>query len=246
MDTTITMGKIREASPRFQARMAGVFAWIGTTEGFAIWVRSRLVVDGDAATTAHNILAHERLYRWAIVGDVVSYVAFIIYTLLLYDLFRPVSRRLSLLAAVSNVVGAAIQLSIVVFLLAPLLVLEGARSPSAVNVAESQALMFLNSYDYGYAISMVPSGFWNILTGYLIFRSTFLPRILGVLLAISGFYYQVNNFAQFLYPAIAARLEPYVFVIGMAELLLALWLVVMGVNEQRWKEQASAAGGIQM
>src|SRR5215469_17891379 len=237
-----------KTSPRFQARLAGVFAWIGTTEGFAIWVRSRLVVDGDAAATAHNILAHERLYRWAIVGDVISYVAFIIYTLLLYDLFRPVSRRLSLLAAVSNVVGVAIQLSIAVFLLAPLLILEGARSSSAVNVAQSQAqaLMFLNSYDYGYAISMVPAGFWNILTGYLIFRSTFLPRILGVLLAISGLYYQINNFSEFLYPAFAARVEPYVFVVGMAELWLASWLVVMGVNEQRWKEQASTAGGIQM
>jgi len=155
-----------------------------------------------------------------------------------------VSRRLSLLAAVSIVVGVAIQLSIAVFLLAPLLVLEGARSSSAVNVAQSQALalMFLNFYDNGYAISMVLFGFWNILTGYLIFRSTFLPRILGVLLAISGLYYQINNFAEFLYPAIAARVEPYVFVIGMAELLLALWLLVKGVNEQRWKELASAAG----
>jgi Domain of unknown function (DUF4386) len=232
-------------SPRFQARMAGVFAWIGTTEGFAIWVRSRLVVDSDAAATAHNILAHERLYRWGFVGDVISCVAFIIYTILLYDLFRPVSRRLSLLAAVSNLVGEAIQLSIGVFLLAPLAVLEGTRSSSAVDVAQSQtqALMFLNFYDYGYAISMVLFGFWNILTGYLIFRSTFLPRILGVLLAISGLYYQIDNFVWFLSPAFAAaHLEPYVFVIGMAELLLALWLVVMGVNEQRWKEQASTAG----
>jgi len=128
-----------KTSPRFQARMAGVFAWIGTTEGFAIWVRSRLVVDRDAAATAHNILAHELLYRWGIVGDVISYVAFIVYTLLLYDLFRPVNRRLALLAAVSNLVGVAIQLSIGVFLLAPLVVLEGARSSSAVNVAQSQA-----------------------------------------------------------------------------------------------------------
>ena len=81
MDTGLTMGSIREASPRFQARMAGVFAWIGTTEGFAIWVRSRLVVDSDAAATAHNILAHELLYRSAVVGDVISYVVFIPYTL---------------------------------------------------------------------------------------------------------------------------------------------------------------------
>jgi hypothetical protein len=236
-----------KTSPRLQARMAGVFAWIGTTEGFAIWVRSRLVVDGDAAATAHNILAHELLYRWGFVGDVISCLAFIVYTLLLYNLFKPVSSRLSLLAAVSNLVGEAIQLSIGVFLLAPLVVLKGAHSSSAVNVAQSQALalMFLNLYGDGYTISMVLFGFWNILTGYLIFRSTFLPRILGVLLAISGLYYQINNFAEFLYPAIAARVEPYVFVIGMAELLLALWLVVMGVNEQRWKEQAGVAHSIE-
>jgi len=61
-----------KTSPRFQARMAGVFAWIGTTEGFAISVRSRLVVDGDAAATAHNILAHELLYRLGFVGDIIS------------------------------------------------------------------------------------------------------------------------------------------------------------------------------
>jgi hypothetical protein len=244
MDTGITMGSIREASPRFQARMAGVFAWIGTTEGFAIWVRSRLVVDSDAAAaTAHNILAHELLYRSAVVGDVISYVVFIPYRLIIYNLFRPVSTRLSLLAAVLNLVALAIQFSICVLLLAPLAVLQGAQSLSAVNVDQSQALalMFLNFYDDGYTISMVLCGFYDLLIGYLIFRSTFLPRILGVLLAIAGFYYQINNFAALLFPAIAARVEPYVFVIGMAELLLALWLVVMGVNEQRWKEQASAA-----
>jgi hypothetical protein len=131
--------------------MAGVFALVGTTEGFAIWVRSRLVVYSDAAATAHNILTHQMLYRWGFVGDVISVVAFIIYTLLLYNLFRPVSKRLSLLAAVSNWVGFAIQLSIGVFLLAPLAVLEGANSLSAVNVAQSQALalMFLNFYNDG-------------------------------------------------------------------------------------------------
>src|SRR5215468_9904277 len=89
---------------------------------------------------------------------------------------------------------------------------------------------------------MVLFGFWNILTGYLIFRAIFLPRILGVLLAISGLCYQIDNFAGFLWPAFQAHLEPYILLPGVAELLLALWLVVMGVNEQRWKEQASTAG----
>ena len=169
----ITMG--REASPRFQARIAGIFAWISTTEGFALLVRSRLVVDSDATATAHNILAHELLYRSAIVGDVIAYVVSIPYTLLLYNLFRPVSRRLSLVAAVLSLVGLSIHLCICVFLLAPLVVLGGAQSLSAVNVDQSQALAltFLNLHDDGYAVGMVLFGFYNILIGYLIFRSTF-------------------------------------------------------------------------
>ena len=215
-------------------------------------VQSRLLSFSPEFTTSQtgsflryesNILAHELLYRSAVVGDVISYVVFIPYRLIIYNLFRPVSTRLSLLAAVLNLVALAIQFSICVLLLAPLAVLQGAQSLSAVNVDQSQALalMFLNFYDAGYTVSMVLCGFYDLLIGYLIFRSTFLPRILGVLLAIAGFYYQINNFAALPFPAIAARVEPYVFVIGMAELLLALWLVVMGVNEQRWKEQASAA-----
>src|SRR5262249_12384285 len=119
---------------------------------------------------------------------------------------------------------------------------------SAVNVERSQALAltFLKLHALGYTIGMVFFGFYNLLIGYLILRSTFLPRILGVLLAISGMYYQIVNFAEFLSPAFAAHLEPYVPVIGMAELLPALWLLVKGVNEQRWKEQANHAGAIRM
>ena len=175
IDTGITKGEDQEASPRFQARMAGIFAWISTTEGFALLVRSRLVVDSDATATAHNILAHELLYRSAIVSDVIAYVVSIPYTLLLYNLFRPVSRRLSLVAAVLSLVGLSIHLCICVFLLAPLVVLGGAQSLSAVNVGQSQALAltFLNLHDDGYAVGMVLFGFYNILIGYLIFRSTF-------------------------------------------------------------------------
>jgi hypothetical protein len=248
MTTEVMMGRITQASPRFQARMAGVFAWITTTEGFAIVVRSRLVVYSDAAATAHNVLAHEPLYRSAFIADVISYVAYIFYTLLLYKLFTPVSRTLSLMAAALSLVGCAIHAGICVFLLAPLIVLGGAQSLSSVNVEQSQALAltFLKLHAQGYTIGMVFFGLYNLLIGYLIFRSTFLPRILGVLLAISGLYYQIDNFAGFLSPAFAAHLEPYVPVIGMAELLLALWLLVMGVNEQRWKEQASAAEAIGM
>src|SRR5262249_49578557 len=118
------------------------------------------------------------------------------------------------------------------------------QSLSAFNVEQLQtlALMFLKLHVQVYTISMVLFGSYNLLIGYLIFRSTFLPRILGVLLAISGLCYLINCFANFLSPAFAAHLLPYILIPGGAELLLALWLLVIGVNAERWKEQASAAG----
>ena len=88
---------------------------------------------------------------------------------------------------------------------------------------------------------MVAFGFHVILIGYLIFRSTFLPRFLGVWLAIAGVCYLTNSFANFLSPEFAAHLLPYILFPGAVEIVLALWLLVRGVNVQRWKEQASAA-----
>jgi hypothetical protein len=237
------MERIADASPRFQARMAGAIAWITSTAGFAAMIRGRLVVYGDAAATAHNIMAHELLFRLAFAGDIIS-ILYIAYTLLLYNLFRPVSRSLSLLAASFSLVGCAVQALICLFHLAPLVVLGGAQSLGAFNVEQLQALalMFLKLHAQGYNISMVLFGLYNLLIGYLIFRSIFLPRILGVLLAISGLCYLINCFANFLSPAFAAHLVPYILVPGVAELLLALWLVVIGVNVPRWNEQASATG----
>ncbi len=107
---------------------------------------------------------------------------------------------------------------------------------------QALVLLFLKLHAQLYTISLVLFGSYNLLIGYLIFRSTFLPRILGVLLAISGLCYLINCFANFLSPAFAAHLLPYILVPGGAELVLALWLLVIGVNAQRWKEQASAAG----
>src|SRR5260370_20109349 len=132
------------ASPRFQARMAGVIALITTTSGFTAIVVGSFVVSGDAAATAHNILAHEMVFRLAVAGDVIAQL-YIAYTLLLYNLFRPVNRSLSLLAALFSLVGCAVAAVNCLFLLAPLVVLGDAQSLSAFNLGQlqAQALMFL-------------------------------------------------------------------------------------------------------
>jgi hypothetical protein len=107
---------------------------------------------------------------------------------------------------------------------------------------QALALMSLKLSAEGLNIAMVFFGFYCILIGYLIFKSAFLPRIIGVLLVIAGICYLINSFATFLAPRFAAHLYPYILIPGGAELVLAFWLLVMGVNAQRWREQASAAG----
>ena len=124
--------------------------------------------------------------------------------------------------------------------LAPLLILQGGSSLSAFTAEQLQALalMFLKLNQYAFNIDLVFFGLWCVLTGYLIFRSTFLPRILGVLLAISGLGY-----VTYLYPPLAYYLfVPYIAAAAaLGEIPLELWLIVRGVNGQRWKQQASAA-----
>jgi Domain of unknown function (DUF4386) len=120
--------------------------------------------------------------------------------------------------------------------LAPLLTLQGGSSFSEFTPEQLQALalLFLKLNAYAFEIDHVFFGFWCILTGYLIFRSTFLPRILGVLLAISGL-----GWMTYLLPPLAHQLSLLILAASaLGEIPLELWLIIKGVNVQRWKEQA--------
>jgi Domain of unknown function (DUF4386) len=232
-----------ETSPRLKARIAALFYLIaGMTYSFADRsVRGKLVVYGDAAATARNILAHETLFRLGFAAELISAVCYITVALLLYDMFKPVNRSLSLLAAFFSLAGCIIQALSSLLHLAPLVVLGGEQSLSGFKVEQLQALalMVLKLRAQATSIYMVFFGCYCLLIGYLIFRSTFLPRILGVFMAIAGLSYQL-----FLSPPLANYLFPYIVAPAgaLGELSLILWLLVMGVNPQRWKEQASAAG----
>ena len=225
-----------ETSPRLKARIAGALYLISGT----LFVRGMPVLTGDAAATAHNILAHETLFRLGFVAELISAPSYIAVTLLLYDLLRPVNRSLALLATVFSLVGSTIGAVDCLFHLAPLIVLGGSHYLSVFSMEQLQALalLSLNFQAQGLNICMVFFGFFCLLLGYLIFRSIFLPRIIGVLLAIAGLCYLTNYLATFLAPEFAAHLFPYILIPGLAEIVLALWLLVAGVNVQRWKKQA--------
>jgi hypothetical protein len=160
-----------------------------------------------------------------------------------YGLFRPVSRSLSLIAAFFGLVGNAVLAINSLNLFAPLLLLGGAQYLSVFKVEQLQALalMFLKLHAQGSNISLVFFGFYCLLIGYLIFRSTFLPRILGVLMAIAGLGWLTNSFANFLSPPLANYLSPYILLPGLlGEGSLCAWLLVIGVNVPKWEEKASA------
>src|SRR5262249_46396980 len=194
MSTTVTTERMAQSSPRLQARMAGLVACITTSAGFSLIVLGNLVVNDNAAATAHNILANEPLYRLAVVGDVVS-LLYIVYTFLLYQLFRPVNRNLAVVGALFSMVGIAVAPLIPLFEPAALVVLKDARSLGGFGPEQVQAtaLVLLKVRAQAYAVSLVLFGTYNVLTGYLILKSTFLPRILGALLAIAGVGYLINT-----------------------------------------------------
>jgi hypothetical protein len=235
------MQSIGEASPRRKARIAGVFYLLEMLTGaFAIiFVGGRFFVFGDAAATATNILAHESLFQLGFAANLIQFACYVAVTGLFYDLFKPVNKSLSLLAAFFSLVGCAIGAVSCLFELAPLTVLGGAQYLNVFKVEQLQALafMFLKLYGQLFNISFVFFGFYCLLIGYLIFRSTFLPRILGVLMAIAGL-----GWLTFLSPALTHALSPYILAAGLGEVSLTLWLLVAGVNAERWKEQAGAAG----
>jgi hypothetical protein len=233
------MDRIAEASPRFKARMAGacqLLEAVTATFGQVI-VLGRLVVSGNAAATAANILGHERLFWLGFASSLLGVAFHIAWALLIYVLLKPVNRSLSLLAAFFILVACVMQALTGLLYLAPLLILQGGSSLSAFTAEQLQALavLFLKLNTYAFYIDLVFFGFWCILTGYLISRSTFLPRVLGLLLMISGL-----GWVTHLYPPLVAHLSFFIAAASaLGEIPLELWLIVMGVNNQRWKEQAS-------
>jgi len=234
--------RVAGLSPRARSRLAGFFQLL---EGSAsstgqVFILGTLVVQGDAAATAHNILANEPLFRLGFLLSVAGVAFHLAWALLMYQLLRPVNRTVAGLAAFVIIVCSALQAVTALLYLGPLLVLQGGSSLSGFSTAQAQALAstFLKLNAAAFDLDLVFFGLWCILTGHLIWRSTFLPRLLGALLVVYGVGWSLFAWpplATFLFPAIAAAS-------GLAEIPLMLWLLIVGVNDERWHERALAAG----
>ncbi len=220
-----------ETSPLFQARIGGA-CWLLTILAgmFGMYVWNSLVVSGDASQTATNILSKEAFFRAGTAATLISIGCYIGATLFTYELLKPVNRPVSRLAAFFSLVGCAVLAVSSLFELTPFVLLRGDHYLSVFTPEQLQAFlfMFLRLGRQTYSIGMIFFGMHILLVGYLILKSNFLPRIIGALLMFGGLCY-----LTFLAPPLAGSMSPYIVAPGgLGEIMLALWLLVKGVNKK--------------
>src|ERR1700688_2976662 len=247
MSTDAMKERVRETSPQVYARIGGVLYLIIIVIGFCgeFFLRNKLVVSGDVTATANNIMASESLWRAQIAGDLIVLVCAVALTLILYVLLRPVNKNLALLAVFFNIVEFPIEAASKLCLFAALFLSGNADYLKVFEPHQLHALVkiSLKLHDYGFAIDLVFFGFACLIYGYLLFRSGYFPRTLGVLMAIAGVSYLTNSFTLILAPAYAGRIFLILVVALIGELSLCLWLMVKGVNVPKWNEKARLALG---
>jgi hypothetical protein len=231
------------------ARMAGLlYVIIAICAGFSFgYVRTTLIVPGDAAATVENLMASEWLFRLGIVGDAVVFLSEIVLIALLSHLLKPVSKTLSLAAVYARLAMVVMQGMNLLNYFFVLLLLGGAGYLTVFEPAQLQALvlLFLNAYE---AVALIWGAFFGLhtlLLGYVVYESGFVPRILGVLMVLASFGYLLDSFGTFLLPQYDALYASVVVVLALlGELPLALWLLMMGVNVNQWERRTLEAPAI--
>ena len=228
-------------SPQPYARFAGLLYLVIIIAGALgeIFIRGTLIVSGDAVATANNIVAHESLWRLGIAGDLLMHICDVFVMLSIYVLLRVVNRNLALMVLLFNVVQTAVLVANKLTLLVPLFLLGDAGYLKVFDPAQLQALSYvaIKMHGYGFGVGLIFFGFVCLIEGYLIMKSRFLPWVLGAMMQVAGVCYLVNSFALILAPMFSSILIMLPCLV--AELSLALWLLVKGVNVAEWQRQAA-------
>jgi len=241
MSAAVTTERVAARSPQFTARMAGLLYLLGSVAGvFGILYGPSLIVPGDAAATARNILASEALFRLSIVSALLCQILFIFVALALYQLLKAVNQSMAALMVIFMLLSIPIAMLNELNNLAVLFLLSGATSLHVFTAEQLHALvpLFLNLHALGLDISFLVGALWFFPLGYLVFKSGFLPRILAVLLIMNGLAYVIDSVAAVLLPDLNVNLVMWT---GWVEVVFALWLVIRGVNVERWDKRAGQA-----
>jgi len=227
------------SSPRLLARLIGLFSLITIIGGVVAQglISNRLIVFSSAATTATNILANRTLFQLSFTIFLIEMAANVAMTALFYELLRPVSKSISLLGAAWGLTASIIKTFARVFYIVPLFVLGGTTALSSFSTEQLQAvaLVLLRVNSQGANVGVAFFGLELSLRGYLMMRSTFLPRWLGVVSFITGV-----GWLTYFYPPLGSRLFVILALLALLGTGIQIfWLLVFGVNEERWKEKAT-------
>jgi hypothetical protein len=215
------------------ARIAGLF--------YFIYVIASIIADlfghfvfADASATVDHIMAHESLFRIGVVISLFSYVLFLLAAWYLYILLKPVNKNMALLFLLLNLGGFAILVFSHVNLFSSLMLLSGADYLKVFqpDQLQAQATLFINSYKTGSTIAQIPFGVWLLPLGYLVFKSGFLPKILGIFLIVDCFGLLIYVCQRFIFPDYAVIAYPCWAIGFIAEVSLTLWLLIKGVKAQ--------------
>lgn len=229
-----------EAVPRTYARVGGLIYLAIIFLGLfgEAMVRESVVVSGNAEATLRNLMASQMQWRLSIVGDLVMHILDVPLIVIMYYLLKPVDRLLALVATVANVVQTAVLAANKLTLIVPLLLLQKPGDIPASTWEATLSFLAIRLHGYGFGIGLLFFGVACLVRGYLVFRSTYFPGTLGVLLALAGLAYLVNSVALLLAPAVAATLFPAILAPALVgEGAFCLWLLVKGVDQSAWERR---------
>jgi hypothetical protein len=215
------------------ARMAGLlYLILGICSGFSWGYMNSLYLPNDALATVGNIQASGWLFRLSFVGNLIGQICFLFLVYFLYKLLKPVDKDYARIMAILVVASVPVAFLNMLNQFAPILLLSGAGYLSAFEPAQLNALVmfFLSLHTYGVFIAGIFWGLWLFPLGYLVIKSSFIPKIIGVLLVIAGLGYIVDSLCKFLLSNYTITIASYTFI---GELLLILYLLIKGVKDQQ-------------
>jgi uncharacterized protein DUF4386 len=231
-------------STKNPGRFAGLLYVLASIFGFFAmgYVPGKLIVHGNATATANNLAAHEMLFRLGIASQLIGYAGFIFVALALYDLLKGVNRRHASLMVILIVVSVPIAFLNELNSMAALVLVRGADFLSMFEKPqrESLAMLFLNLHFYGFVVAEIFWGLWLFPLALLVYRSRFLPRLLGVWLALAGFAWVILSLTGILLPQYQDKVNTYSQPAFFGEIAFMLWLAIKGARSKPLAGSVSA------